>query len=245
MYRIYNVQVLCLLGLLISGCSSQTLFASSFSSNLTGSPPSPNQAVGTVSVGGDPQSVLVANSPTGTDKVVQISRASDSQQINVLQGTLSQIKATGSYGLIATVYIPSFKIIGVPVPRRQALSVDLTATLGLQTPILHLDFTNDCSNSGVLGPRTVRINDTPGNCFGTFPYDQFFVLQVTLNVLPSSANASVQLVGAGGQASGSVSNIPIAFPNLAKQFGGVAFWIGYPWSGSFDVTDIIVTYRQS
>jgi hypothetical protein len=71
------------------------------------------------------------------------------------------------------------------------------------------------------------------------------VRQVALNVFPSSANASVQLVGAGGQASGSVSNIPIAFPNLAKQFGGVAFWIGYPWSGSFDVTDIIVTYRQS
>jgi hypothetical protein len=152
----------------------------------------------------------------------------------------AQIKGTGSYSLTAAVYIPSPK-----PPRRQALSADLTATLGLQTPILHLDFTNDCSNSGTLGPRTVRINDTPGNCFGTFPYDQFFVLQVTLNVLPSSANASVQLVGAGGQASGSVSNIPIAFPNLAKQFGGVAFWIGYPWSGSFDVTDIIVTYRQS
>jgi hypothetical protein len=237
---IFNVQVLGLLSLLLGGCNSQTLFQSSFSSNPTGLPPSPNQAVGTASVGGDPQSVLVANSPTGTDKVVQISRAASSQQINVLQGTLAQIKGTGSYSLTAAVYIPSPK-----PPRRQALSADLTATLGLQTPILHLDFTNDCSNSGTLGPRTVRINDTPGNCFGTFPYDQFFVLQVTLNVLPSSANASVQLVGAGGQASGSVSNIPIAFPNLAKQFGGVAFWIGYPWSGSFDVTDIIVTYRQS
>ena len=159
----------------------------------------------------------------------------------MLQGTLAQIKGTGSYSLIAAVYIPSPN-----PPRRQALSTDLTATLGLQTPpILHLDFTNDCSNSGTLGQRTVRINDLPGNCFGTFPYEQFFVLAVTLDVLPSSAKASVQLLGAGGQASGSVSKIPIAFPNLAKQFGGVAFWIGYPWSGSFDVTNIIVTYRQS
>ena len=194
-----------------------------------------------MNVGGDPQSVLVANSPTGAENVVRINRGPNSQQINVLQGTLAQIKGTGSYSLIAAVYIRSPN-----PPRRQAVSVDLTETRGLNIPpILHLDFTNDCSNSGTLGQRTVRINDFPGNCFGTFPYDQFFVLQVTLDVLPSSANASVQLLGAGGQASGSVSNIPIAFPNLAKQFGGVAFWIGYPWGGSFDVTNIIVTYRQS
>ena len=217
MCRIFNVQLLWLLSLLLGGCGSQTLFQSSFSSNPTGSPPSPSQAVGTASVGGDPQSVLVANSPTGADKVVQISRAAGSQQINVLQGTLAQIKGAGSYSLIAAVYIPSPK-----PPRRQALSANLTATLGLQTPILHLDFTNDCSNSGTMGQRTVRINDMPGNCFGTFPYDQFFLLQVTLNVLPGSANAGVQLVGGGGQASGSVSNIPIAYPNLAQQFSGEA-----------------------
>ena len=136
MCRIFNVQVLCLLSLLLGGCGSHTLFQSSFSSNPTGLPPLPNQAVGTASVAGDPQSVLVANSPTGAEKVVQISRAPNSQQVNVLQGTLAQIKGTGSYSLIAAVYIPSPN-----PPRRQALSADRTATLGLQTPVLHLDFT--------------------------------------------------------------------------------------------------------
>lgn len=228
------------LACLLGGCSSETLFQSSFNATETNQPPAHTQATGTASVAGDPGSVVVKPLPNSTGKAVEISRAATSQNINVLTGTLSQVKGAGTYSLIALINIPS-----VSPPRRTAMSVELdTATLGLQAPILHLDFMNDCTNSGKPGANTVRINDTPGNCFGTFPNDRPFVLQVTLHVGTGSASADVQLVGAGGTASGSVSNIPIQFPNFAQQFGAVAFWMGYPWSGAFDVTDIVVTYRK-
>jgi hypothetical protein len=235
MRRLFGVQALGLLGILLGGCSSEVLFQSSFSSDPTGSPPSPTQAVGTASVAGDSGSVVVAPSPVGADKVVQISRAAGSQQINVLQGTLVQSKGSGTYSLLAVLYVPKPQ-------QRQAVTVELDSrTLGLAGPILHLDFPNDCNDTGKPGQNTVRVNDRPGNCFGTFPNDQLFPIQITLNVGSASASASVELLGG---ASGSASNIPIAFPNLAQQFGAVTFWMGYPWSGSFDVTDIIVTYKK-
>ncbi|MBS0220059.1 MAG: hypothetical protein JSR91_04875 [Proteobacteria bacterium] len=226
--------------LMLGGCSGETLFQSSFNATQTNQPPAHNQATGTASVAGDPGSVVVKPLPNSTEKAVQISRAGTSQAINVLTGTLSQVKGAGTYGLIALINIPS-----VSPPRRTAMSVELDATmLGLRGPILHLDFMNDCANSGQPGANTVRINDTPGYCFGTFPNDRPFVLQVTLHVGTGTASADVQLVGAGGMASGSASNIPIQYPSLARQFGSVAFWMGYPWSGAFDVTDIVVTYRK-
>jgi hypothetical protein len=238
--RVLGVPVLGLVGLLLGGCASETLFQSSFNSDTTNQPPAHNQAVGTASVAGDAGSVVVKPLPNASDKAVEISRANTSQNINVLTGTLSQVKGAGTYSMIALINIPA-----VSPPRRTAMSVEFdTATLGLQAPILHLDFMNDCNNTGKPGANTVRINDTPGNCFGTFPNDRPFVLQVTMKVAAGSASADIQLVGAGGAASGSVSNVPIQYPNFAQQFGAVTFWMGYPWSGSFDVTDIIVTYRK-
>jgi hypothetical protein len=30
---------------------------------------------------------------------------------------------------------------------------------------------------------------------------------------------------------------------LARQFGAVKFWMGFPWEGSFDVTEILVSLK--
>ena len=97
---------------------------------------------------------------------------------------------------------------------------------------LHLDFLQD---------NTVRINDDPNLTFGTFPRDQFFTLSVNLEITPQSAVAHMALFGTG--TSGTM-DFTIPSLNLARQYGAIRLWMGFPWTGSFDATDILVT-RQT
>ena len=101
----------------------------------------------------------------------------------------------------------------------------------LPTVFLHLDFTPD---------NRVRIDDDPGTLFGTFPRDQVFIVQVTLNINASAATAHTILSGAGasGQADYTVTS---ALHPVARQFGAVRLMMGFPSTGKFDATTIVVT----
>ncbi len=99
---------------------------------------------------------------------------------------------------------------------------------------LHLDLMPD---------NTVRIDDVEGTKFGTFPRDQPFIVQVTLNINPSSSTAHVVLSGAG--ASGTADRtVPPPFQGMALQFGAVRLWMGFPHLGKFDATNIVVKLKE-
>ncbi len=56
----------------------------------------------------------------------------------------------------------------------------------------------------------------------------------TTDVVPSGA-------GASGQAD---YNILPPFIPMAHQFGAIRVWMGFPWTGSFDATQIVVTRQK-
>lgn len=229
-----RILALCCLGLLVAGCASETLFQSSFNSNTLGVPPSPNQAVGTVSVAGETGSVIVVPTPPNatSSQWVQISRKSaNTSPISTMRGNLAHVRGPGTYGLLAALYIPHGSGLA---------SLDFQALHAGPTPIsfLHLDFASNFNNTG---NNVVRINDQSNNTFGTFPNDQTFTVSVTLDINPTSPVAHVQLFGAGTSGEADIPLTPAAF---AQQFGAVEFWMGFPWTGSFAVTDIIVTHQN-
>ena len=213
--------------LLLTGCGSTTLFQSSFN-NAVGTPPSHNQSTGTIDVSGAPGSVVIVSPPpNATGNWAQIQRIGDPRTapITTMQCSLSQSPGDGSYSLLAVLFIPS----------GSGLATVEFDTSGQAAPgfaeFLHLDFMQN---------NTVRINDT-GPVFGAFPRDQFFTLAVTLDITAASATAHMNLYGTG--ASGSLDfNVTPLF--LARQFGAVKFWMGFPWIGSFDVNSILVTRKN-
>jgi hypothetical protein len=100
---------------------------------------------------------------------------------------------------------------------------------------LHLDFMQD---------NRVRIDDNEGTRFGTFPRDQPFIVQVTLNITATTQTAHVVLAGAGASGIADYTILP-AFRTLAQQFGAIRVWMGFPSTGSFDATTIVVTRQTS
>lgn len=225
--------------LLLSGCASETLFQSSFSSNAVGAPPATNQATGTVTLEGTQGSVEVVGPPTNTtppqptDNWVKISRtAGPGNPVNVMLCHLTPLRGDGTYSLLAVLYIPSGSGLA---------TVEFATSSQAGVPnfgFLHLDF---------LENNKVRINDDNGKIFGTFTRNQMFTLAATLHITASSATADLQLLG-GAAASGSMEGVNIVRPgfplSLARQFGTVKFYMGADWSGFFDVTDILVTRKQ-
>lgn len=113
---------------------------------------------------------------------------------------------------------------------------------------MHLDFGDFPQSNGTVLKNGVRINDATicaTNVNGvstpcTFPRDRPFTLSVNLQIGGSSPTGNISLVGAGGLASGSQS-VTLTPASLANQFGEVKFYMGFPWNGSFDTTDILVT----
>src|SRR5439155_1316815 len=81
----------------------------------------------------------------------------------------------------------------------------------LPTVFLHLDFMPD---------NRVRIDDDPGTLFGTFPRDQVFIVQVTLNIDASAATAHTVLSGAGASGQADYTIISALRP-VARQFGAI------------------------
>src|SRR4029079_12350257 len=64
---------------------------------------------------------------------------------------------------------------------------------------LHFDFMPD---------GRVRIDDDPGTIFGTFPLNQVFLVQITLNINDTSPNARIILSGAGASGQADRTIIP-------------------------------------
>jgi hypothetical protein len=89
----------------------------------------------------------------------------------------------------------------------------------------------------------IRINDNPALTFGTVTVDQAFTLSVGIDVHGDVATASVTLIGPGAGNDASKENIALPNPRQAGPLGAIQLWMGWPWGGHFDATDIIVTYK--
>jgi len=186
--------------------------------------------VGTANVSGSPGSVVVVASPVQTGgRWVQVARPNDPVTIVAFQGNFVQFAGDGSYTFDATLFIPTGKAVA-SVQFEQFNQPVANSFNGF----LHLDF---------LQNGTIRIDDRPDKVFGTFPHDQPFIVQVTLNI-NAAPTAHIVLAGAGtsGQMDYTIVQGP-PFPD-ARQFGAVRLWMGTPQSGLFDATNIVVTKAQ-
>jgi hypothetical protein len=214
----------------LAGCQSETLFQSNFDSTVVGQPPAPVQASGTASVFGPPGSVVVVGAPGQTSgHWLQVSRADNRAPIAGMVGMLSAVRGPGQYSFICAMFMPTGSGLATlsfePVPQPQP---------GGLYSFLHLDFTQD---------NRVRINDDDNTKFGTFPRDQPFDVTVSLNTAASPPGAHIALLGTG--TSGSMDYTitdPIQF---VQQFGAIRVWMGFPWTGYFDSTDLIVTHMTN
>lgn len=241
---------------LLTGCNSVTVFQSGFNSNSVGTPPAHNQTVGTMDVvSGAPGSVVVVSAPPGaTENWVQIQRTGQNAPISVMQCNFSQFQPTGSYTLTAELFIPSGS--GLATVEFDTSPFGAPPSIGF----LHLDFGDftvpDGRGGQVQRPNSVRINDMndSAHVFGSFQRGQFFNFTANLQITSTGATATFNLFGTG--ASG-VYPDPAASPftpfsivsntsplSLIQQFGAVRFWMGFPWNGSFDTTDIIVNRKK-
>ena len=167
---------------LLSACASQTLFQSDFDPTPIGQPPAHMQQVGTANVSGPPGSVVVVASPVQTGgRWVQVARPNDPVTIVAFQGNFSQFAGDGSYTFDATLFIPT----GQEVASVQFEQFNQPVANSFNG-FLHLDF---------LQNGTIRIDDRPV-VFGTFPHNQPFIVQVTLNI-NAAPTAHIVLAGAG------------------------------------------------
>jgi hypothetical protein len=219
--RIVLFAALCLL----TGCSGETLFRSNFDSTPVGQPPATMQDVGTAIIDGPPGSVIVIAPPVSpSGKWVQISRP-NGPEVAGLQGKFSQFRGDGMYTFSATMFMTS----GSGVATIQFETFTTPASF------LHLDFMQD---------NQVRIDDNEGTKFGSFPRNQPFIVQVTLNINASASTANIVLSGAG--ASGERDYTIISpLQNASRQFGAVRLWQGFPHTGAFDATIIAVTRKTN
>ncbi len=181
---------------LLAGCSSETLFQSNFDPTPIGQPPANAQQVGTANVGGDPGSVVVVAAPVApSGKWVQVSRAGAQSAVSSMQGMFSQFRGDGVYTCSAILYIPSRS--GLATVQFETFNQPIS-NVG---SFLHLDFMQD---------NTVRLDDNDATKFGSFPRDQAFIVQVTLNINTSSQTAHIVLSGAGASGQTDYNILPPA-----------------------------------
>ena len=217
-YRVgYNIT---LLGKIVFLTVPKTLFSSNFDPTPDGEPPSTVQAVGTARVEGPPRSVIVVDPPfPHTNKWVQISRPTG-PDIASFVGVLTEVDGEGVYNFSAAMFMPTGSGVA-------SISFETAAA----QEFLHIDFMTN---------NTVRIDDNGATEFGSFPRDQVFLVQVTLNI--SAAQSTVQVVLSGGVATGTRNyTMPPPFQILSPQFGEIRVWQGFPFTGGFDATNIVVT----
>ena len=212
--------------MLLAGCG-ETLFQSNFDSTPANQPPSHTQQVGSANIFGDPpSSVIVVQPPvTPSGKWVQISRPNTQPPAPIagLQGNFSQFRDDGVYTFTATLFMPSGS--GLATIQFEPFNQPVSNL----TNFLHIDFTQD---------NHVRIDDNDGTKFGSFPRDQPFIVQVTLNI-NASPTAHIVLSGAGASGQADYSILSALRP-LARQFGAIRIWMGFPWTGRFQATNLVV-----
>jgi hypothetical protein len=213
----------------LTACASTTVFQSDFGTNTLNQPPAHAQKTGTANVDGPTGSVLVVPAPAGANgQWVRVRRA-NGPTLAALQGNLSSFGGAGFYTFSAHLYVPSGSgVASIQFERFGQASDDYAG-------FLHLDF---------LPENRVRIDDNAATTFGTFKRDQPFVVQVTLNI-SATEPATAHIVLAGVDASGTADyTILPPFQSFARQFGAVRVWQGFPHTGAFHVTNILVTRRD-
>lgn len=214
--------------MVLAGC--ETLFQSNFDSTPVGQPPAAVQATGTASTFGPPGGVIVVGAPgSASGHWLQVSRADNRAPIAGMVGMLAAVRGPGQYSFICAMYMPAGSGLATlsfePFPQPQE---------GGLYSFLHLDFTQQ---------NNVRINDNDATRFGTFPRNQPFDVTVSLNTAASPPTAHIALFGTG--ASGS-ADYAITDPlQFVQQFGAIRVWMGFPWTGYFDATDLLVTHRTN
>jgi hypothetical protein len=215
-------------------CASTTLFQSSFNSQPLYKPPTAQQLVGTMQVvAGDSAAVLVEPTQVhgSPDNWLHISRelrvpnTNNATPPSIAQGMLAQTFSTGNYGFLGVFDIGSGDGL---------ISVDFVANpQGLTAEsFLHLDFLQD---------GRVRFDDDPSVTCCHYGIDTTFTLSVSIQVMDTAAVAHVTLLGQGQGVSPGTFDYPIKHPNFARQFSAFRVWMGYPWTGAFVVTDLLVT----
>lgn len=221
------------------GCASETLFLSGFNASPLGGPPAATQAVGTATVGG---SVVIVTQPGNpTEHWVRVSRqAGNTDAIGTFDGHFSHAGADGHYGMLLAIKVASDIVGNVPANTdKGSASVEIRPEPAYLPYLLHLDFLPKQSHG-----QMIRINDDPAQTFGTFPVDQVFAVSVGIEVHGDTATASVTLLGAGVGNDNFKENIALPNPRVAGPLGAIKLWVGWPWGGHFDATDVIVTYKQ-
>lgn len=213
---------------MLSGCASETLFRSNFDTTPVGQPPAAAQAVGTAAISGPANSVVVVAPPVQpSGRWLQISRPTG-PDVSSFQGKLIRQPGQGTYTFSATMFMPQ---------NSQTATVQFEPFINSPSDLsgfLHLDFTPE---------NNVRLDDNESTRFGEFPRDQPFIVQVTLTI-GTSSTAHIILSGAG--ASGDKTyTLPGPFNNRAQQFGAIRVWQGFPHTGAFDVTNIVVSKKKS
>jgi hypothetical protein len=211
----YNIT---LLGKIVFLTKPKVLFQSDFDPTPSGDPPSQTQAVGTARVEGPPRSVIVVDPPfPHTNKWLQVSRP-NGPDIASFVGVLTNVVNNGVCHFSAVVVMPSGSGVA-------SISFETA-----QQEFLHLDFTAN---------NKVRIDDNPNIEFGSFARDQVFLVQVTLDTTGPQSNTRVVL---SGGASGS-QDYTLMAPSqpLSHQFAAIRIWQGFPHTGRFFSTEIVVS----
>jgi hypothetical protein len=187
------------------------LFESNFESTTANQPPSPVQAVGTATFNG-PNLVI---SPTFPHSGNWLQIGPLSQAGGTFSGIFIKVPTgVGVYILTAMMFMSS---------KSAESYISFNSSAETNPSFLTLLFANNNQvQDGGLNPT---------GC--TFPRDQPFPIQVTLNVTATSATA--QIAVAGTVANHTLNQYPSTFVSVAfaqQNFGG----------SGFDVTDILVTY---
>ena len=221
LYRVgYSIA---LLGKIVFVARPETLFRSKFDQTPTGQPPSTVQDIGTANISGPPRSVIVIDPPVlPSPKWVQISRP-NGPDIAAFQGVLTHPPGPGTYTFAATIFMTTGSGMA---------SISLETAVGQQ--FLHLDLTPT---------NQVRIDDVAGTEFGSFPRGQPFIVQVTLKINASASAPTTAHIALGGAGASGTRDYTIISPlqGTSRQFGAIRLWQGFPHTGAFDATNIVVT----
>ncbi|MCA1816018.1 MAG: hypothetical protein LC746_06350 [Acidobacteria bacterium] len=223
---------LCLLAALTTtgGCNTTTLFQSNFDTTGFDQPPSPTQAVGTAEVSAEPNTVIVAQAPpnaTPPAKWLRITRTKASSPASSFQGKLVRQQGNGTYTFSTALFIPLGET-GPTTVQFEQFSQPVEDPVGF----LRLDF---------MPNGRVRLDNDENTFFGTFPFNQVFLVQVTLNINDTSPSAHIVLSGAGATGNTERDIIP-ALRTQALQFGAIRFLTGSPTIGTFYATNVVVTH---
>jgi hypothetical protein len=147
--------------------------------------------------------------------------------VSSFQGKLIRQPGQGTYTFTATMFMPT---------NSRTATVQFEPFINSPSDLngfLHLDFTPE---------NNVRIDDTESTRFGQFPRDQPFIVQVTLTI---GVQSTARIILSGAGASGDTTyTVPPPFNSRAQQFGAIRVWQGFPHTGAFEVTNIVVSKKK-